>query len=69
MRALLCSACESAVDHCHGTLIVHLGRIGECTESDCADLDQARHTFVVDCADIAGGCACSARIDELVRPA
>ncbi|QIS08239.1 hypothetical protein [Nocardia arthritidis] len=60
MPAHQCRSCESAVDHCHGTLIAHLGRLVECTEEDCADLDQARHTFIVDCADIAGGCSCYA---------
>ncbi|MFQ6327679.1 MULTISPECIES: hypothetical protein [unclassified Nocardia] len=59
MRAPTCRSCESAVDHCHGTIIVHLGRIAECTDEDCIDLDHARHAFVIDCADIAGGCACT----------
>ncbi|WP_084483781.1 hypothetical protein [Nocardia anaemiae] len=61
MRAPTCPSCESAIDHCHGTLIVHLGRTVECTDTDCIDLDHARHAFVVDCGDIAGGCACAAR--------
>lgn len=60
MRVLNCPSCESTVDHCHGTLIVHLGRAAECTEADCIDFDHARHAFVVDCIDIAGGCACAA---------
>ncbi|MEV6431036.1 hypothetical protein [Nocardia sp. NPDC051463] len=59
MRTPTCRSCESAVDHCHGTLVVHLARIAECTDEDCFDLDHARHAFVVDCADIAGGCACT----------
>ncbi|MFE9583306.1 hypothetical protein ACFYO1_43525 [Nocardia sp. NPDC006044] len=59
MRAPDCSSCESAADHCHGTLIVHSTRLTECTENDCVDLDYVRHTFVVDCADLAGGCACA----------
>ncbi|WP_433626902.1 hypothetical protein [Nocardia sp. CA-120079] len=61
MRTPTCPSCESATDHCHGTLIVHLGRTAECTDADCIDLDHARHAFVVDCGDIAGGCACAAR--------
>ncbi|BAD55142.1 hypothetical protein [Nocardia farcinica] len=60
MRTPGCRSCDTAVDHCHGTLIVHVSRVEECTEPDCVDLDHARHTFVVDCGDIAGGCACAA---------
>ncbi|WP_328602084.1 hypothetical protein [Nocardia terrae] len=53
-----CSLCESALDHCHGTLIVHAAGSVECTESDCFDTGRARHLFVADCADVAGGCSC-----------
>ncbi|MFI6212637.1 hypothetical protein ACIBCD_11625 [Nocardia brasiliensis] len=59
MRELDCSCCESAIDHCHGTLVVHSTRRTECTEEGCVDLDYARHTFVVDCGDVAGGCPCA----------
>ncbi|MFE5288220.1 hypothetical protein ACFRAQ_24920 [Nocardia sp. NPDC056611] len=31
----------------------------ECTESECFDTDRARHLFVADCGDAAGGCACA----------
>lgn len=46
------------MDLCDGTLIVHAGNIAECTSDTCDDLDAARHGFVVDCRDLAGGCAC-----------
>nr|WP_084655226.1 hypothetical protein [Nocardia altamirensis] len=59
MRALDCASCESAVDHCHGTLVVHAGRLTECTDGDCVDVDYVRHTFVVECGDVAGGCGCA----------
>ncbi|MFX0580214.1 hypothetical protein [Nocardia nepalensis] len=65
MRAPTCLSCESAIDHCHGTLIVHLGRPTECTDADCIDFDHARHDFVVDCADLAGGCACTSDITRV----
>ncbi|WP_433197735.1 hypothetical protein ACQP1G_01860 [Nocardia sp. CA-107356] len=67
MRAPTCPSCESAIDHCHGTLIVHLVRITECTDEDCDDLDHARHAFIVDCADVAGGCACTAPTRDIAR--
>ena len=56
MHAQSCSSCQSAIDHCHGTLIVHANRGDECTEEDCVDKNHSRHTFVVDCGDVAGGC-------------
>ncbi|MEU8894961.1 hypothetical protein [Nocardia sp. NPDC048505] len=59
MRLSPCHSCESAIDHCHGTLIVHPGHRPECTDDSCLDSDRNRHTFVVDCGDIAGGCACA----------
>lgn len=58
MRAHPCAGCESATDHCHGTLIVHVGRGAECTTQQCVDLDHARHLYIVDCLDVAGGCSC-----------
>ncbi|WP_369801744.1 hypothetical protein [Nocardia sp. BMG51109] len=59
MHMRVCSSCDSALDHCHGTLIVHTDRSVECTDPDCHDADQSRHTFVVDCFDVAGGCGCT----------
>ncbi|WP_194816859.1 hypothetical protein [Nocardia sp. XZ_19_385] len=59
MRLSPCHSCESAIDHCHGTLIVHLARRPECTEDICLDFDHTRHTFIVDCVDLAGGCPCA----------
>ncbi|MFF0489421.1 hypothetical protein ACWDSJ_05270 [Nocardia sp. NPDC003482] len=59
MPARLCLSCDAALDHCHGTLIVHSDRSVECTEPDCSDHDHTRHAFVVDCFDLAGGCRCS----------
>ncbi|KAA0024508.1 hypothetical protein [Antrihabitans cavernicola] len=55
---MACSSCDTATDHCHGTLIVHTGNIAECTEDGCVELDRLRHAFVVDCFDLAGGCSC-----------
>ncbi|WP_442789900.1 hypothetical protein [Nocardia sp. CDC160] len=60
MERIECALCESALDHCHGTLIVHAAGSVDCTESDCFDTARARHVFVADCADVAGGCACAA---------
>ncbi|MET7773083.1 hypothetical protein [Nocardia sp. NPDC005366] len=33
----------------------------ECTDLDCIDFDHTRHTFLIDCTDIAGGCPCTNR--------
>lgn len=66
MGANDCGTCATAIDHCHGTLIVHAGRVSECTDEGCLDLDRVRHTFVVECTDVAGGCPCAQRaLDRL----
>ena len=47
------------LDHCQGTLVVHVeGEFTECTEVDCVDLDQLRHSLIVDCAVLSDGCDC-----------
>jgi len=35
---------------------VHADRTVDCTDADCEFGDLMRHTFVVDCAAILGGC-------------
>ncbi|MBB5913482.1 hypothetical protein BJY24_002349 [Nocardia transvalensis] len=59
MHIRACTSCDSALDHCHGTLIVHTDRSVECTDAGCHDTDHSRHTFIVDCFDVAGGCGCA----------
>ena len=53
---------HAGLDLCDGTLIVHAGNILECTDDGCDDHEPARHGFVVDCYDLAGGCACEATL-------
>jgi hypothetical protein len=40
-------------------LIVHASRIAECTDEHCLDFSHVRHTFVLDCRALAGGCRCT----------
>jgi len=58
-----CSDCGLAVDHCHGTLIVHDDRTVDCTDAACDLPDLLRHGFIVDCIAVRGGCCGS---DELI---
>ena len=63
-------AAEDPVERAHclrlaEQLIVHVdGMFGrnkiECTQEDCVDRLLARHGFIVDCVDLAGGCGCAA---------
>ncbi|WP_067531794.1 hypothetical protein [Nocardia crassostreae] len=53
-----CSLCESALDHCHGTLIAHADGATECTDWHCDSLDRVRHVYLADCSEVAGGCEC-----------
>jgi hypothetical protein len=56
---------DSGLDQCEGTLVVHVdgGFLLECTDPECVDLDQLRHSLIVDCTALAGGCVCTV-IDE-----
>lgn len=58
-----CKDCTSAVDHCHGTLVIHTAGIPECTEPDCVDLEYVRHILVLECHEITGGCQCVGEIE------
>lgn len=51
-----CPACANGLDHCHGTLVVHVDGELECTERDCLDTDHIRHDMVIDCAGTLPGC-------------
>lgn len=54
-----CSACTSGIDHCHGTLVVHPdGGFAECTDTGCTGLDRVRHSLIIDCQTVQGGCGC-----------
>lgn len=63
-----CVSCDGDLDHCHGTLIVHLDGLVECTETGCGSLDELRHTLIVECRVVDGGCECTVCGEiELVR--
>ncbi|UYP19522.1 hypothetical protein OED52_02850 [Rhodococcus sp. Z13] len=66
---MTCSHCNQDIDHCHGTLVLHAVTPAQCTEPDCTDLDLVRHTLVLDCTEIDGGCSCTvvAQEDHLLR--
>ena len=51
-----CLDCDTGVDHCHGTLVVHSDRDLECTNPACDLPDLLGHPFVIDCAAVQGGC-------------
>jgi hypothetical protein len=45
------------LEHCHGTVIIHLERRAECTEDDCVDPERIEHTLRIDCDAV--GCRCT----------
>lgn len=53
-----CIDCVSENDHCHGTLIVHLDHVLECTEDGCVVLDSARHDLLLTCDRLGSACDC-----------
>lgn len=61
-----CTKCVGELDHCHGTLVVHLDGLVDCTDAGCADVDQLRHALVIDC-DAVIGCPCAAQPPAALR--
>jgi hypothetical protein len=59
---------NGSLDHCQGTLVVHVegGLAVECTDQECVELDQLRHTLVVDCTALSGGCVCTVLDDTVL---
>lgn len=56
-----CASCDAAIDHCHGTLVVHPeDGFTECTDPACSDGDRVRHGLIVDCQALGSGCGCAA---------
>lgn len=53
-----CPDCERWAEHCHGTLVRHVGGPPECTDAACGLPDTDRHDLVVVCAELAG-CGCT----------
>jgi hypothetical protein len=64
-----CASCTGNLDHCHGTLVVHPDAVVECTEIRCAGIDRERHSLIIDCELVDGGCQCTmtAEVDLLQR--
>ena len=60
-----CPDCGLDLDHCHGTLVVHGDRTLECTNAACELPDLLRHTFVIDCLAVSGGCCAAGDFVEL----
>ncbi len=57
---MTCVSCRTGLDHCHGTVLVHVDGGLECTEPDCVDAVLLRHTLVIRCAEVEGECDCLA---------
>ncbi|GAA1251926.1 hypothetical protein GCM10009676_43470 [Prauserella halophila] len=57
---MTCSSCEVGIDHCHGTLVEHVSGFVECTDTDCVGFGAERHSLVIDCEAVEGGCGCTA---------
>lgn len=56
---MTCSSCETGTDHCHGTLVEHVHGGVECTDDACVSVVVERHSLVIECDEILGGCGCA----------
>lgn len=55
----ICSECATELDHCHGTLVIHLDGNVECTEHWCADDRGTRHVLArLTCIEVDRECTC-----------
>ena len=62
-----CSDCTADLDHCHGSLVLHLDAVVECTGPGCVDLDRVRHSLaVLTCEEVDGACTCVGELAELL---
>ncbi|MBK1784265.1 hypothetical protein [Prauserella cavernicola] len=66
---MTCTSCLRELDHCHGTLVQHVADATECTDLGCTDFEVVRHSLVIDCESVDGGCACTEPVyfEELLR--
>jgi hypothetical protein len=54
-----CQLCNRAIEHCHGTLVLHSDATIECTDELCEELQVDLHELVLECRQVAGGCECA----------
>ncbi|KHO20079.1 hypothetical protein [Mycolicibacterium setense] len=59
-----CRECAAGLEHCHGTVIIHVQYRAECTDDGCTT-PEAAHSFTVDCQAV--GCPCAREGDLSIR--
>ncbi|MFC4001793.1 hypothetical protein ACFS2C_01695 [Prauserella oleivorans] len=66
---MTCQSCETGLDHCHGTLVQHVSGVVECTDDGCTEFEIVRHSLVIECESVDGGCGCTEPVyyEELLR--
>lgn len=62
---MTCSSCAAGIDHCHGTLVDHESGFVECTDMACLSFGVERHSLVIDCGTVEGGCGCTDHLQVL----
>jgi len=55
-----CRYCRDGLEHCHGTVIIHVQHRAECTEDGCLHPENIAHTWRIDCGAVGCGCGQSA---------
>ena len=51
-----CPDCREDLEHCHGTAIVHVDGLADCSDDPGCRLPAPLHLFVITCAEV--GCDC-----------
>jgi len=64
-----CVQCANDLDHCHGTLVLHMDGLTECSDHRCDDLHPVRHTLTLVCEAALEYCFCTGAEPEQLRRA
>ena len=51
-----CPDCREDLEHCHGTAIVHVDGLADCSDDPGCRLPAPLHLFVISCAEVACDC-------------
>jgi hypothetical protein len=54
----ICPDCRGDLEHCHGTAIMHIDGLADCSDNPGCPLPAALHLFVISCAE--ADCDCLA---------
>ena len=61
-----CAECQQDLEHCHGTAILHVDGVADCSDAPDCRLTAELHRFVISCAELDRCCDADRAAPELV---